>query len=247
MDSWRHLPAYQLERRADIFFALFLPDVLRKCYSLTEAPILIPEFPIRSPDGASKKNLSSNADYFALLTSQDKGPARAVLIELKTDMASKRSASGRKQEKNLICTAERGLRCLVEDALSLSVVDRKKQTRQKYIHLLSELRRLDLICYDEGKLYDKAFRPHARGVYSALEEVQLASNICWEQSVLEVMYIQPKKCDKAPPIVLDFCAFATHVVEAEQGSKEIRELFARYLREWACTEAGSPSPADLHS
>ena len=28
LDGWRHLPAYQLERRADIFFGLFLPDVL---------------------------------------------------------------------------------------------------------------------------------------------------------------------------------------------------------------------------
>ena len=29
LDNWRHLPDYQLERRADIFFALFLPEVLK--------------------------------------------------------------------------------------------------------------------------------------------------------------------------------------------------------------------------
>jgi len=28
MDAWRHFPNYQLERRADIFFALYLPEVL---------------------------------------------------------------------------------------------------------------------------------------------------------------------------------------------------------------------------
>jgi len=28
MDVWRHLPSYQLERRADLFFALYLPEVL---------------------------------------------------------------------------------------------------------------------------------------------------------------------------------------------------------------------------
>jgi hypothetical protein len=26
MDAWRHLPNYQLERRADIFFAMYLPE-----------------------------------------------------------------------------------------------------------------------------------------------------------------------------------------------------------------------------
>ena len=30
LDKWRHLPTYWLEPRADIFFALFLPEVLRK-------------------------------------------------------------------------------------------------------------------------------------------------------------------------------------------------------------------------
>jgi hypothetical protein len=28
LDSWRHLPSYQLERRADIFFAAYLPELL---------------------------------------------------------------------------------------------------------------------------------------------------------------------------------------------------------------------------
>lgn len=28
MDNWRHLPSYQLERRADLIFSLYLPEVL---------------------------------------------------------------------------------------------------------------------------------------------------------------------------------------------------------------------------
>ena len=47
LDAWRHLPAYQLERRADIFFALFLPEVLEKHFNIALNPILVPEFPIR--------------------------------------------------------------------------------------------------------------------------------------------------------------------------------------------------------
>ncbi len=33
MDSWRHLPAYQFERRADIFFSIYLPDLFRSISS----------------------------------------------------------------------------------------------------------------------------------------------------------------------------------------------------------------------
>ena len=86
LDRWRHLPAYQLERRADIFFALFLPEVLGAHLSKQENcsveinPTLIPEFPIKKRDS----NQSINVDYFAL--SQD--GERAFLIELKTDMKS---------------------------------------------------------------------------------------------------------------------------------------------------------------
>ena len=29
VDAWRHLPNYQLERRADLFFSLYLPEVLK--------------------------------------------------------------------------------------------------------------------------------------------------------------------------------------------------------------------------
>ena len=47
MDKWRHLPAYQLERRADVLFATFLPEVLKKERFCTNDLNLIPEFPIK--------------------------------------------------------------------------------------------------------------------------------------------------------------------------------------------------------
>ena len=30
MDKWRHLPSYQLERHIDLFFSLYLPQVLEE-------------------------------------------------------------------------------------------------------------------------------------------------------------------------------------------------------------------------
>jgi len=49
LDAWRHLPAYQLERRADIFFGLFLPDALNhhlRSRGISINPRVIPEFPL---------------------------------------------------------------------------------------------------------------------------------------------------------------------------------------------------------
>ena len=65
LDRWRHLPAYQLERRADIYFGLFLPDVLNHhlgSRNLTIDPRIIPEFPL----GQAASRRSDKADYFAL-------------------------------------------------------------------------------------------------------------------------------------------------------------------------------------
>lgn len=42
LDCWRHLPAYQLERRADIIFALFLLEVLQERFDLASAPARSP-------------------------------------------------------------------------------------------------------------------------------------------------------------------------------------------------------------
>ena len=34
LDRWRHLPNYQLERRADIFFAVYLPKILEQRFAV---------------------------------------------------------------------------------------------------------------------------------------------------------------------------------------------------------------------
>lgn len=34
LDEWRHLPDYQLERRVDIFFGMFLPKVIEKRFGV---------------------------------------------------------------------------------------------------------------------------------------------------------------------------------------------------------------------
>jgi len=68
MDMWRHLPNYQLERRADIFFSIYLPEVLESKFGIKINNKLIPEFPVRIgtiyPNIATDK--SYKIDYVAL-------------------------------------------------------------------------------------------------------------------------------------------------------------------------------------
>ena len=54
LDKWRNLPPYRIERRADIFFALLLPDVLNRHLSapgIAIDPRVIPEFPLKRHKG----------------------------------------------------------------------------------------------------------------------------------------------------------------------------------------------------
>jgi len=100
LDAWRNLPAYQLERRADIFFGLFLPlalDHYLKPRDISVDPHIIPEFPL----GQSDTNRSDKADFFAVSRDRE----RAFLIELKTDMGSLRDS----QEDYLNRAVARGL------------------------------------------------------------------------------------------------------------------------------------------
>lgn len=230
LEAWRHLPAYQLERRADIFFAMFLPEVLGKRFGTSIDQTVIPEFPIKK----ASNHLSTKVDYLAL--SKDK--SSAFLVELKTDLESKSP----KQEKILIDTAKRGLRAVVEDLIRIVRKPRDPQPRQKHVHLFYHLRTLGMLtCCNEDGLYEKAFGGDSTGVYDILDTVSAASWICDDRPKVTPLYIQPQRCKGDLTDVVDFETFAS-IVEEGQGTEDFRRLFASYLREWACTKAGESIP-----
>ena len=223
LDRWRHLPAYQLERRADIFFALFLPEVLGRHFGISVNPTLVPEFPIKH----EVYNTSNKADYLALQESQDGKPAaRAFLVELKTDMASRRD----EQDKYLGDAVDMGLKELVKGVLDICSASNQKP---KYVHLLKLLSDVGLIEYEDGLF------PVARGYSEVLKRIrdEVERRTVWPS--LEVVYIQPSTD------IIDFKEFAD--VLEEGGGEGIRILFAKRLRRWAIDKAGSPNPKDWQS
>ena len=130
MDAWRHLPSYQLERRADLFFALYLPQVLQAKLGFPIRPELVPEFPVRSGTICPQDptNRSSKIDYLALSADG----AHAVFVELKTDNKSRRS----KQDEYLLAAQEVGLSSLLEGLLNIFCATDEKRSTSAFLSTL---------------------------------------------------------------------------------------------------------------
>ena len=247
LDRWRHLPAYQFERRADILFALFLPEVLEKVLSKGNSKVeikqpLIPELPIRT-DNDNNYNSSNKIDYLAL--SKDK--EHAFLIELKTDMES----IDPKQICFLKRTAKKEISEIIRGILKIC---HKTEERAKYVHLLTDLSRLGLVEHKEGELgqlYKNAIpvdrcrencptacRPPCRWrgerIRQGTEFKKVLRNVVPAKISPEVsvVYIQPKPKD-SDLIPCDwhriyFDHFADHAKERDS----IGRRFAESLRAW---------------
>ena len=214
LDKWRHLPAYQLERRADIFFALYLPEVLGKHFGISINPVLIPEFPIKNDDS----NKSSKVDYLAIQEPSD-GRDRAFLVELKTDMASRRSD----QDEVLERAMNKGMKKLLKGILSICAATNEER---KYAHLLKLLSRVGLISYpDDEKMEFK----------DVLREIKKEVDNKSTWPCLEIVYVQPKRLISH---TIGFDEFA----DAMGKDKEIGGVFSEHLRRWAAVKAGDPNP-----
>ncbi len=88
LDDWRHLPAYQLERRVDVLFGMLLPTVVGAKFGVRpENCKVIPEFPLHkklfNPSGNDQ---STNVDFAVFF--EKKSKKHLCLLELKTDKKS---------------------------------------------------------------------------------------------------------------------------------------------------------------
>ena len=144
LDAWRHLPAYQLERRADIFFAAYLPEILHARFGTMPSHV-IPEFPVHIPTirpGASGDS-SFRIDYLAISTS----PAPFIFVELKTDNSSHRPD----QDLYLKEAAEAGLPTLIG---GISDIYKATKAKRKYDALLKQLDRAGLITFHGKGMFE---------------------------------------------------------------------------------------------
>jgi hypothetical protein len=138
LDDWRKLPAYQLERRADIFFAIYLDKIIKSKYNKT-VKIIIPEFPVRAGEvvvNHKRPDLSFKIDY-AVLCDDDK---TVYLIELKTDQSSRRP----EQDSYLKKAKEINIPGLINGIIKIYFATDQKY-KKKYDYLLNKLSQIGWI------------------------------------------------------------------------------------------------------
>jgi len=141
LDKWRYFPAYQLERRADIFFALYLKQIFSSKYGIT-IDYIIPEFPLRIGEIIDKEiNESFKIDYLCVSQVQPK----VYLVELKTDTLSRRS----KQDWYLGKAREINTAGLVNGLIKIFKATNQKN---KYMNLLHEVEQIGWITIDNQQI-----------------------------------------------------------------------------------------------
>ena len=159
LDGWRHLPAYQLERRVDVFFGLFLTEIIAglcdrepKLDALGYDVTVVPEFPLHKkllgiPQERqeqlknSKDNRSLNVDFAVFCSTPHR--KRIFLVELKTDLKSIKTPQLQNMAKAK--GKPRQLLCGVLKAAEVSAEPRK------YAQLIWQLSQLGCIKIPRGE------------------------------------------------------------------------------------------------
>ncbi|MBC8207091.1 MAG: hypothetical protein ISR85_06265 [Kiritimatiellales bacterium] len=221
MDAWRHLPNYQLERRADLFFSLYLPEVLEAKLGFPVAEQIAPEFPVRIgtiyPDIPIDK--SYKIDYVALSADADK----AILVELKTEGLSRRD----NQDKYLLASREVGFPALLGGVLDIF---RATNSKRKYFALLEHLESMGLLRIP-ADMKEIMSRPGLQGVTEASHGVAVTASVT--DSI--IVYVQPNGSGD------DIINFEDFRAVVQKHDDPVSQRFAQSLTEWASTKAGEKS------
>lgn len=219
LDQWRHLPDYQLERRADIYFALHLPAVLERKFGFRLAQELVPEFPARigTIDPESESNQSKKIDYLALTSDL----STCLLVELKTDDASRRSS----QDDYLAAARDVGLRALLDGLVRIFDATNAKR---KYYHLFCLLERLGLVTLPPA-MHDRCQSASLRGISREIDQIEIMER----SPEMRIVYVQPKADG---PDAIGFAEFANHLADCDDP---VTRRFCQSLREWGSATAGT--------
>ncbi len=221
LDQWRHLPNYQLERRADIFFGRYLPEFLGDRFGVSIGSV-VPEFPVKRDLiwPSHPTNTSVKIDYVAL--SEDR--MRCFFVELKTDVDSRRQA----QDHYLETCKAIGFAPILD---GLTAIVKASSAHQKYFHLLSGLAAQDCLRLPP-ELAEFIFPRARRGLRNLQDQIE----VCVEPGEfdIDVVYIQPTAAKDGPDNVIGFEEMAAWL----QGQDALAQIFAQYLRRWT-TPAGA--------
>jgi len=231
LDRWRRLPGYQLERRADLFFSLYLPEVLEQCLGLAAEPSLIPEFPAKQ----STSNRSDRIDCLAVARDGSGTVDQVVLVELKTDKKSLRT----EQFEYLVRAAVAGPAGLLR---GLEAIRRATRAKKKYGYLVTMLEEAGLTAHS-------ALACGSIQMCVMLEEAGLTAHSAGRlQGPCRVVLVQPdsKVADgtldlfRTHGVTLTNISFARFRETVSQYDDPVSRRFAASLERWGVSGAGRP-------
>ena len=222
LDRWRHLPAYQLERRVDIFFSVYLKGLVEEVTGVELEDEILPELPIKRdliwPDQPS--STSVKVDYVLF----SKRRHQVFFVELKTCAESRRVL----QDDYLLAAQRLGFGKILRGFCDIL---RDTSAHQKYHHLATALARLG---YLELPLDLRQFiYPTPRmGLGQRLSAIRVTG----ADSLVEVLYVEPEMTEGVRSI--DFSRFAAYVARHDDP---LSRTFADHLLRWRAA-AGSSEP-----
>lgn len=225
LDHWRSLPSYQLERRVDALFGLYLPAVLALALDTAVDPRVVPELPLLRdtlrPAVADRQGSRNTVHVDFFVMSQDR--RRGWLVELKTDLGSRRPT----QDADLATARALGLAPLLEGLLTVvRAPGRPAHEDRKYGHLLRELATLGLVTVPPA--YDRLLHaPRRQGLTAAKRLLAVCPAAAAVE--LELVYIQPEATPTPGAHCIDFARFAA--VVARHGDT-LSQRFAQSLDRW---------------
>lgn len=205
LSKWSQLPNYQLERRIDIFFSIYLKELIKDAIGESVEELILPEFPINKVNVCEniRKNESYKVDYLAFC----KGSNTIYFIELKTNMQSRRT----KQDKYL----EKSLRLGFEGVMSgLKEIFIATESWLKYFQLFTYLADLTLINLPDDFKKEKVQNKNFRKV--------LVEKIVVKKVKMKIIYIQPIKSE--------FCSKDIISIDF----KSLLEVLSRYSDAISC-------------
>lgn len=146
LDDWRNLPAYQLERRSDIFFAIYLNRIIKSRFGF-DIDFIIPEFPVRIGQISEKHSIVNQSFKIDFLLFDSKAK-KVFLLELKTDQNSRRE----KQDWYLERAASIGIDGLVEGLIKIYQATNQKI---KFGNLIEKIEKIGWIAREGDKLINQ--------------------------------------------------------------------------------------------
>ncbi len=213
LDRWRHLPNYQLERRADIFFSIYLKPLVEEFTGVALEDEMVPELPIRRDliwtDVTSSQSVKVDYALFA------KDRSRVFFVELKTDGASRRE----RQDHYLETVQRLGFQKVLEGLRSILLAT---SAHQKYHHLSSALARLGYLNVPSDLA--EYIHPEPRvGLSARLAQIEVVPM----STAIEVIYVQPEV--HGEDRCIDFARFAEFV---GRHSDPVSQRFSQHLLRW---------------